>query len=204
MDARLKKLIVLAVALVVVFFLACVLPTNVFDPGRADKTIGTLAAETATAVQGFIGFFVDPNTMYGTYMLTVLVTLLAGAAMGLSGGVYQGALKNALASPSTLGVMSGAQFGGVLYLMLLTAGVISTGTVTGNTLLEQSASMYEGMNIFEYIWSVFEQGFFSLAGSTIVVAIVLGVSWLAGHGRSSRVALIVSGQVIAVNGGMYC
>ena len=43
-------------------------------------------------------------------MPRALVALLAGAALALSGAVFQQVLKNPLAEPSTLGVMSGAQF----------------------------------------------------------------------------------------------
>ncbi|MBF0514773.1 MAG: iron ABC transporter permease [Desulfovibrionaceae bacterium] len=43
---------------------------------------------------------------------------LVGAALGLSGGVYQGLLRNPLADPFTLGVSTGAAFGASLAIFL--------------------------------------------------------------------------------------
>ena len=43
---------------------------------------------------------------------------LVGAALGLSGGVYQGILRNPLADPFTLGVSTGAAFGASLAIFL--------------------------------------------------------------------------------------
>ena len=194
MDVRVRKLIVLAVALFICFFLACVLPTNIFDVTRVDKTIGTLASETATQVQGFIGFFLNPNTMYGTYMLTVLVSLLAGAAMGLSGGVYQGALKNALASPSTLGVTQGATFGAVIFAVFFYPTQISTDFVgTTSEYIEAMSKVSLGQRIMEEYG-----GFFcSLVGCFVIVLFVLLVAKLAGRGKITNVSMVVAGQVFA-------
>ena len=199
LDPRSVTLVWLGIGLVVAYIATLILPNYLFNVNNHDLSPAWFFEILGRNVNN-LATFISGGGAYGGIDFVIIrlaIIALAGAALSISGAAFQGSLQNQLASPSTLGVMSGAQFGGVLYLMLLTAGVISTGTVTGNTLLEQSASMYEGMNIFEYIWSVFEQGFFSLAGSTIVVTIVLGVSWLAGHGRSSRVAMVVTGQVVA-------
>jgi iron complex transport system permease protein len=47
----------------------------------------------------------------------LMTALIAGAALGLAGSVYQGLLLNPLADPYTLGVSSGAAFGASLVLM---------------------------------------------------------------------------------------
>jgi iron complex transport system permease protein len=47
----------------------------------------------------------------------LMTALISGAALGLSGAVYQGLLLNPLADPYTLGVSSGAAFGASLVLM---------------------------------------------------------------------------------------
>lgn len=49
----------------------------------------------------------------------LLVALLAGAALGLSGFVLQEVLRNPLAEPATLGLSAGAQLGVTLALLLL-------------------------------------------------------------------------------------
>jgi iron complex transport system permease protein len=47
----------------------------------------------------------------------LMTAMVSGAALGLSGAVYQGLLLNPLADPYTLGVSSGAAFGASLVLM---------------------------------------------------------------------------------------
>ena len=47
----------------------------------------------------------------------LITALLAGAALGLSGAVFQGLLLNPLADPYTLGVSSGAAFGASLVIV---------------------------------------------------------------------------------------
>ncbi|MGN0038678.1 MAG: FecCD family ABC transporter permease [Coriobacteriales bacterium] len=194
MDPRAKKLVALAVAAAVVFFLACILPTNVFDVTRADRTIGTLASEVATSVQGFVGFFLNPNSIFGTYMLTVLVTLLAGAAMGLSGGVFQGALKNALASPSTLGVNSGGSVGAIIFAVFVYPNVAAT-TFNGfaNDYIELRSQMSWGQLVLETYGSFL----CSLFGCLVVVLLVMLIAVLAGRGKVNNVSLVVAGQVFA-------
>lgn len=194
MDPRTKKLIALGVVTFVVFFLACVLPTQIFDITRADRTIGTLASETAAAVQGFIGFFLDPNSMYGTYMLTVLVTLLAGAAMGLSGGVFQGALKNALASPTTLGVNSGGTVGAIIFAVFVYPNIAST---TFNGFASEYMELRSQMSWGQLMLETYGSFLCSLAGCLIVVSLVMLIATLAGRGKVNNVSLVVAGQVFA-------
>lgn len=54
----------------------------------------------------------------------IATALLAGAALGLSGAVFQGLLLNPLADPYTLGVSSGAAFGAALVII---AGLLVPG-----------------------------------------------------------------------------
>ncbi|MCA8980964.1 MAG: iron ABC transporter permease [Planctomycetes bacterium] len=52
----------------------------------------------------------------------VLVSIGVGAALALSGGLLQGVFRNHLASPSVLGVTSGASLGASLAIMLVASG----------------------------------------------------------------------------------
>ena len=49
----------------------------------------------------------------------VLVAALAGCALGISGVLFQGVIRNPLAAPETLGVSGGAALGAVIVLVLL-------------------------------------------------------------------------------------
>ena len=201
MDERLSKLIVMGVALFAIFFLVCILPTNVFDPvARTDHTIGTLAGEVASSFQGLIVFFTGNDTMYSTYVFTVIVTLLAGAAMGLSGGVFQGAMKNALASPSTLGVTSGGTIGVIIYAVFVapnTIGATFQGSITDYS--EQVAQM----DMFQYVMEMYGSFLSSLIGCVAVVFLVMSIALIAGKGKVSNASLVIAGQVFTAAIGVF-
>ena len=94
-------------------FLACL-----FGPAR----VPALAA--ARVLAGFSGAGAagtDPTlvTIVRDIRLPrAALSWLVGAALGLSGGVYQGILRNPLADPFTLGVSTGAAFGASLAIFL--------------------------------------------------------------------------------------
>jgi ABC-type Fe3+-siderophore transport system permease subunit len=56
-----------------------------------------------------------------------LASLCAGAALALAGAVLQGLLRNPLAGPQTIGVSSGAAFGGALAIVLGLSGLALVG-----------------------------------------------------------------------------
>ncbi|MHC1567508.1 MAG: FecCD family ABC transporter permease [Candidatus Syntropharchaeia archaeon] len=85
---------------------------------------------TVTEVYSIIlqGLFQNPETkhemvVWEIRMPRMLMGIVAGIALGLAGTIMQGVLKNPLASPYTLGIVSSAGFGTVLAIFL-GAGVI--------------------------------------------------------------------------------
>jgi iron complex transport system permease protein len=56
-------------------------------------------------------------TIWDVRFPRMMTALLAGAALGLSGAIFQGILLNPLADPYTLGVSSGAAFGASLVIV---------------------------------------------------------------------------------------
>lgn len=191
LDARARSIIVLAVCALLVFVVTAIMPTNIFGISRADRTISTLASEAAQSFQYLIAFFMGTGGFYSEYVLEIVATLLAGAALGVSGGVYQGSLKNALASPSTLGVMSGGQLGTIIYILVVLPNLPITGAVTLNGYVEAEASLPP----LEYLMQAWGEFIASMAGCFAVVALIMLISVVAGHGKVSNVALVVAGQV---------
>ncbi|MCD8316417.1 MAG: iron ABC transporter permease [Eggerthellaceae bacterium] len=189
-DSRIKKIVILAVICVVIFFLACILPTQMFNRGQF--TLAQFLAEAADGVQNFIGVFVNPHSQYAAYFYTILVTLLAGGAMALSGGIFQGTLKNALASPSTLGVTSGGTIGIIIYTVFVYP---STLTATFNGSYEELAESYSNLSLGQTIIEVYGGFLCSLAGCAIIVFLIMSIALIAGRGKVSNVALVVAGQV---------
>ncbi|MUG29411.1 Fe(3+)-hydroxamate ABC transporter permease FhuB [Aeromonas salmonicida] len=82
-----------------------------------------------------------------SWLPRLTVTLLAGAALGLAGTLMQQVLRNPLASPTTLGVASGAQ----LALMMVT--------------------------LFAPSWLLLGREWISMAGGSLAMALVFALSW---------------------------
>ena len=195
-DPRLKIIIAVAIATAVVFVLACVLPTYVFTAARAETNLAIWLEELMEGVQNFIGVFFDPNTMFAVNVFGYLVTLLAGAAMALSGGIFQGSLKNALASPSTLGVTSGGTIGSVIYAVFLYPSSV-TSQITNTTIsYSELKEIYDAMTPWELFLNNFGSFFCSLIGCMAVVTIIMAIALSAGRGKVSNVALVIAGQVL--------
>lgn len=98
-------LVVLAIFLLLAVLIAlCV--------GEKDYTLATM-----------LSLFLDPKGFEGMVLLDIrlpriLAALGIGAALAISGVLYQGVMANALISPGILGVLSGASFGAALAMIL--------------------------------------------------------------------------------------
>lgn len=190
MDPRKRIVITLGIVLVAVFIVVCILPTDVFFGFGFKRSLAEYLQEMTSAAGGLLYFFTGGESLYTTYIWTIVVAALAGAALGLTGGVYQGAMKNALASPSTLGVMQGGQLGMIIYLVFF-----YTNSYTG------SASGYDAylaeIGPLGYLREIFGSYLCSLFGCFFVVALIMLMAYIAGRGRLSNVSLIIAGQVFA-------
>ena len=60
------------------------------------------------------GQWPDSQVFYGVRWPRTILAALAGGALALSGALFQALLRDALATPYTLGVSSGASLGAVL------------------------------------------------------------------------------------------
>lgn len=96
----------------------------------------------------------DPNlddvsqaVVHFSWLPRLAVTLLAGAALGLAGTLMQQVLRNPLASPTTLGVASGAQ----LALMMVT--------------------------LFAPSWLLLGREWIAMAGGSLAMAQVFALAW---------------------------
>ncbi|MDL2398178.1 FecCD family ABC transporter permease [Rhizobium mayense] len=60
----------------------------------------------------------EVNVVFTVRMPRILLALLAGAGLALSGATMQGVFRNPLVGPQVMGVSSGAAFGGTLAILL--------------------------------------------------------------------------------------
>lgn len=61
---------------------------------------------------------IDENIVINLRFPRILLAMLIGAGLSVSGATFQGIFKNPLVSPHILGVAAGAGFGGILAMML--------------------------------------------------------------------------------------
>ncbi|MFM4992657.1 Fe(3+)-hydroxamate ABC transporter permease FhuB [Aeromonas veronii] len=90
---------------------------------------------------------VSQAVVHFSWLPRLAVTLLAGAALGLAGTLMQQVLRNPLASPTTLGVASGAQ----LALMMVT--------------------------LFAPSWLLLGREWIAMAGGCLAMALVFALAW---------------------------
>lgn len=90
---------------------------------------------------------VSQAVVHFSWLPRLAVTLLAGAALGLAGTLMQQVLRNPLASPTTLGVASGAQ----LALMMVT--------------------------LFAPSWLLLGWEWIAMAGGSLAMALVFALAW---------------------------
>jgi ABC-type Fe3+-siderophore transport system permease subunit len=77
--------------------------------------IGSTSISIANALSGGIHAQnnLDANILFQVRLPRILLGAIAGAALSVSGAVFQALLRNDLAAPFTLGVSSGAALGAV-------------------------------------------------------------------------------------------
>ena len=94
---------VMTVLLVILFFAAV--------------NIGSLKVSFGDLLGGlFVKYNEDVATIYDLRFPRIIISMLAGAAIAVSGVLFQAVLKNPLADPGIIGISSGASFAAVLII----------------------------------------------------------------------------------------
>jgi iron complex transport system permease protein len=180
-SRRGRTLFALGIALFPLYFLCIFLPNGV-----AAKTSLSLAWYLEMVVQNIatFGTWATGGETSSTRLLFIqyIIVALVGSALALSGAVYQGAFRNALASPSTLGVQSGGVLGGTLFVLF--------------------AMRDDGTNLFAdespRLLARFGLSFSILLGCLFMVAAVsLAARAFSRSGRMSTLVLVLCGMVFA-------
>ena len=198
MDRRKRIVIVLLILALALIPVTAILPTHLFGSNGFNSSIARLAASFGGRIQSLsqMGMDTAAGRAMAIYVCSIAAAAVAGAGLALNGAVFQGSLKNALASPSTLGVMSGATLGNVIYMLAVLVPDQEQGPNFQR--VSEMAAAQEGMGLFEYFVSTSQRALFALAGCAIVVALVLGIAYVFGRGKVSKVGLLVSGQVFTM------
>lgn len=194
-----QKLFVLGVVLVATFAFALVAPQDVFDfelytSQGTGFTAAWLVRELQENASGVVALVTgqDGGPMgYKALVLRYVVIMLAGAGLALCGAVYQGSFRNALVTPTTLGVMVGSTLGLYVWVALF--------AIDGDTVNWVSSSLGYTQTIGNggsILASSFGLSLFSFLGCLLVVALVLACVRLAGARSSSGIMMVIAGQVV--------
>jgi iron complex transport system permease protein len=116
-----KKIILLCFLPVIVFFLSLFLGIYPISPGDVGYVL--LSPFFNLNLQGYE---LQKSVIVGIRMPRVLLAMLVGAGLAISGAACQGIFKNPLVSPDLLGVSAGAGFGAVLGILLVGNGPLVT------------------------------------------------------------------------------
>lgn len=186
MEARSRTLVKMGICVILVYCFAVILPSNVFtglgvsSPAECVQQVRINLSRTVLAFGG------DGNLDTQYTLFRYAAVALTGAALAVCGAVYQGSFKNALASPTTLGVQSGGVLGGTVYVMFFAAY-----SAEEITTARQVHEELQNMNILQR----YAQGFSVLLGCFIGVVFIVTISKIVGRGKLSSIALILSGSV---------
>lgn len=185
MDSRSRMLLLMAVSAAVVYCLSIILPTNLFAQTQI-LSLAECLQQVRLRVSGLFLALGESGALSTQYILFRYGTVaLVGAALAVSGAVYQGSFRNALASPTTLGVQSGGVLGGTIYVMFFAS------YTSENQTASQIQEGLESMSIFARN----ARGFAILAGCFAGVFLIITISKIVGKGKVSSIALILSGSV---------
>lgn len=118
----------------------------------------------------------------------ILGVVVIGASLASCGTVMQGCFRNVMAGPSTTGVMAGGTLGCTLYLLLFASPETSA-----------SGSGVVGLEAYGCgsFLATYGYQFCVLAGCIGGVALILTISTLAGRGKLSAYAMLISGMVFS-------
>ena len=98
--------------------------------------LGTLPLSFAEVVSALFGLEADPrhgHVVHSIRLPRVLTAIFCGAALGVSGAVFQSVSRNALGSPDVIGFTTGAATGAIAQIVLFQAPPlqVSLGAVAG-------------------------------------------------------------------------
>lgn len=191
-----RNVAILVAVSAVVLLVAWVLPEGM---GRQSTDVTSLSVflERLTANFGNLAAVFANTHTAGNYEMVVCryaAAFVTGAVLGSCGAVYQTSFRNPLASPSTLGVVSGCLLGSVAFFLFLYDGWVQASLNSLTTAL----SMLDGLNPLQVFWVVYGRSVCAVLGGFAVVGIALAVARIMGGGSLNNIVLVVFGSVFAL------
>lgn len=205
-DPRAQVIFVLCVVLVVLYAVGLVIPKDMlnvwlhqsgYNAGYSFSWFVEDLQQNVSSLMAVLTGNDNGPVPYSSTMLRYVVIALSGAGLALCGAVYQGSFKNALVSPSTLGVTSGATLGMMLWVVFFV-------TDTGDNVSWLTSADASGVASGADLISSYGLALLSFVGCLLVVGAVLLIMRLANNGKMSGIMMIICGQVVGGVIGAVC
>ncbi len=176
------------ILLLIIYFFSI---TSFVVPENTSFSLASLLQAWRDKFHSFI-LFVGGEGEYGTgTVVKYTVMMLAGASLASAGTVFQGSFKNIIASPSTMGVQSGATLGNALYLLIFTTAASSTGS--GVVRIHDDVSKSSDMSFVQ----LNTQQVLAMIGSFIAIVTVIAITTALGKGNFSTTNILFSGMIFS-------
>ena len=141
-----------------------------------------------TKFENFLAFLGGDSTHYSAgNIIRYTVIVISGAALATAGVVFQGSFRNIIASPTTMGVQSGAQLGNALYLLLAVSVTEGFTVIQSNNTVNQSLSF----------WELNKQQLFAMVGSFLAIVIVISITSAIGKGKFTSANILFGGMIFS-------
>lgn len=184
MEHRSGILVILCIVTICTYLISLILPNSVLSENNHYLSLAwymSIIRKNAGTIGMWLG---GGETTAASFLITqYLIVGIVGAALAVSGAIYQGSFRNALASPTTLGIQTGGVLGGTVYVMCIME--IGTENVLLSDLQQTGLLQRYALTISIMI------------GCFVVVGAVFLVSRITGHGKSSSVMLVIAGTVFS-------
>lgn len=193
-SARKRIVWILAGATVLVTLFCLVVPSSILQVPFGQTPFAEFLHQMMNRVEALFAVLTGQSGgFYSMLFVRVIVVAFAGAALGMCGAVYQGALGNGLASPNTLGVSSGASLGAVIFVMFLAPTIWDGETILMSELMDR----LDALSPLEFLWYVYGRAFCAILLSFGVIVLIMWLAGRVGKGRNASIVLIVCGTVIS-------
>lgn len=163
--------------------------------------------------RAFSGLEPDRQILFTLRVPRVLLALLTGGALALSGVLFQALLRDALATPYTLGVSSGASLGAVfaislglrtLWPMAMVAAVLTLAVVIGVAANRRVLTPFTLLMAGVTINSICTAGILFLHSVATFAQSISITRWLMGGIESAELPAIASLSVGVLAAAIYC
>ena len=202
-DPRAQKIFVMCVVLVIMYVISLIIPKDMLNQGllyggyNQGYTLSWFVGDLQENINGIVAAFTghDAETHYSYTIFRYVVIVLAGAGLAVCGAVYQGSFRNALVSPSSMGVMSGASAGMILWVLFFVNDDCSNVSWASNIDSELTSTITAGGDPWAYLWSTYSLSIYSFVGCALIAGLVLITMICSKKGSTSGIMIIITGQV---------